>query len=116
MPATQVSSYFTGQHQSASEGALLDKDIVCPSPCELQVAFGYNAGASTFYVQFFDKATAPAPGDVPEFIVPVAGGRGTFSVAAPYVFTLGCAIGISSTELTYTSAGNVLSYAAMVHA
>lgn len=115
MPATQVSSYFAGQHQAASEGGLLDKDIVCPTPCELQCLIGYNASSGTLYVQLFDKATAPSNGDVPEMIIPVPGGRTTFSLSMPYVFTLGCGIGISSTELTYTSAGNYLSYAASVH-
>lgn len=115
MPATQVSSYFQGQHQAASEGVLLDKDIVCPTPCELQCVVGYNAGSGMLYVQLHDKAGALSNGDVPEIIIPVPGGRTPFSCAMPYVFTLGMNIGISTTELTYTSAGNLLSYAATVH-
>ena len=94
---------------------MLDKDLVCPTPCELECVVGYNAGASMFYVQLFDQITAPVTSDVPEIIIPVPGGRTPFSLAISYVFTKGCAIGISTTELTYTSAGNVLSYAATVH-
>jgi hypothetical protein len=33
----------------------------------------------------------------------------------PYVFTLGCAIGISTTEFSYTTGGASLVYAATVH-
>lgn len=116
MPATPVSSFFQGQHQAASEGALLDKDVVCPTPCELQCVVGVNAGSGTLWVQLHDKATPLANGDVPEFSIPVPGVNGSFSLAMPYVFTLGMCIGISTTQLTYTSAGNVLSYAATVHA
>jgi hypothetical protein len=88
MPATNVSSIFAGQKQAASEGAALAADLVCPTPCMLQCVAGYNAGAALLYVQLFDKITAPVAGDVPEFSIPVPGGRTPFSLSMPYVFTL----------------------------
>jgi hypothetical protein len=115
MSATIVSGYFPGQSQAASEGALIAADLVCPNVCMLQCVVGYNAGAGLLYVQLFDKTTAPIAGDVPEISIPVPGGRTPFSLSMPYAFTLGCAIGISSTEFTYTSGGNSLAYAATVH-
>jgi hypothetical protein len=114
MPSTSVSQYFQGQHQAGSEGVLLAADIVCPGPCMLQCVAGYNAAAGLLYVQLFDKTTAPVAGDVPEMVIPVPGGRTPFSLSIPYVFTLGCSIGISSTELTYTSGGASLLYIATV--
>lgn len=114
MPATPVSSYFQGQHQAASEGVLLDNDIVCPTPCELQCAVAVNTGAGALWIQLHDKTSALVLGDVPEVSVLTPGGMGTYSLAMPYVFTKGMVIGISTTQLTFTSAGNVLSYAATV--
>jgi hypothetical protein len=114
MPSTSVSQYFAGQHQAGSEGVLRDADLVCPTPCMLQCVAGYNAAAGLLYVQLFDKSTAPVSGDIPEVSIPVPGGRTPFSLSIPYVFTLGCSIGLSSTELTYTSGGASLMYIATV--
>lgn len=102
------------QHQAGSAGALVAQAQAYAAPCKLRVVFGYNADTVQRYVQLHDKATAISPGDVPLVIIPVPGGRSTFSLEADLVFAAGLSIGISSTELTYTAAGSFLSYEALV--
>lgn len=103
-------------HQSGSGGALVAQAQARATPCTLKVVAGYNADSVLRYVQLHNKATALVLGDVPVMIIPVAGGRTAFSLEMELVFSIGFSIGISTTELTYTSAGNVLSYISLVEA
>jgi hypothetical protein len=66
-------------------------------------------------VQIHDKASAIAPGDAPVIVIPVPANRSLFAVDVPYKFTSGMQVGISTTETTYTSAGNMLAYSAVVY-
>lgn len=101
-------------HQASSGGALVAQAQAYASPCVLDVLSGYNADTVLRYVQIHNKASAISPGDVPLVVIPVPGNRATFSIDMPLTLSAGLSIGISSTELTYTSAGSVLSYAATV--
>lgn len=103
-------------HQAGSGGALVAQAQAYAAPCTLRVIVGYNADTVQRFVQLHNKATALAPGDVPLMIIPVPADRAAFSLAMELVFSAGLSIGISSTELTYTSAGSFLSYEALVAA
>jgi hypothetical protein len=101
-------------HQAWSAGVLVDQAQVYTAACKLDVISGYNANASQLFVQLHDKDTALVLGDVPKVVIPVPGNRASFSLAAAFAFATGLSVGISSTELTFTSAGNFLSYEALV--
>lgn len=81
-----------------------------------------GAGTATYYLQFFNSATLPPEGAVPDLVTPITVSHTTGTVSTkekdfgdnPIYFSLGCYLVVSSTQYTKTIAGAVMS--AMVQA
>lgn len=80
------------------------------SPKRVFAAYAFNADTTVRFFQIFDKASAPAAGDVPivQFAIPPNGGDRGFGedmfTASGIVFTKGVAWGVSTTRGSYTAA------------
>lgn len=79
-------------------------------PVRVFSAYAFNHNVSVRYMQLFDKATAPASGDVPrvQFAIPPSDGDRGFGddmfTEEGVPFLLGLAVGISTTRGSYTAA------------
>lgn len=80
---------------------------VTAAATELVALGAMNAGASAVFVQVFDKATAPAGGDVPAFVFTVPAGGGVLVDSTWWQgarVAAGLAVGVSTTHATFTAA------------
>jgi hypothetical protein len=95
-----------GYHRTKTPGA---GGLVKSAPGKILQAWGFNDGGSTVYVQFFDKASALNPGDVPLEILRVpAGSSFSLSPDAGIPFGTGLRWATSSTPGTYTATGGTV--------
>ena len=83
--------------------------VVSATPATLALVTGFNNGAAARYFQVFDKATAPAGGDVPvqSFLVGVGA---NFSYAPSGLLAplgVGLSWGVSSTPNTFTASAEL---------
>lgn len=84
--------------------------------CFLSQIAGYNAAATKRYIHLFDtSASAVSAGEVPAFVIPVAGAgdgedeevvENTFSLANSWMFANGLVIGSSTTQASFTPASS----------
>jgi len=102
LPPNDPASAF--RQVSSPPGGVLVSSMVFPSdfPCRIVSLTGYNASPDLMYVMLFEQYFI-FPGITPVITIPVPGNATNFSYSAPWVFST-FAVGMSSTEFTFTPA------------
>ena len=88
------------------------ESLIVAEACQLSVLTGYindPIGATQLYVQLHELTTTPIPaGNVPKVVIPVKGVQ-LFSLTQNLAFNA-LAIGLSTTEWTFTAATAIMCY------
>lgn len=105
---------FPNKRQIIGGAFPAEQVVVSAVACELQTLTGYNSDSDTeteLFVQLHEAGAVPlAPGAIPLVIIPVKG-RQTFSLSQNLEFPE-LVLAISTTEFTFTGAGDVMVYQA----
>ena len=99
-------------------GASLEHRAVAKaSPGSLLEAYGFNDDdATSYYLQFFDKAVSPVDNDVPLVSVKLRPGDNfSFNPSSPLAFATGIAWALSTSPTKYTSGATSKAYVAVVY-
>lgn len=108
---------FTRKRRALSNG-LVTQQLVNDTECLLTLVGGYNsdvAPGSTSYVQLHDTNVPLVGGEIPIVIIPVSGGKISYSYGIETLFSIGIVIAMSTTELTFTAPASDLLFFNMIY-
>lgn len=110
---TSLSSIATAQTRTTTPFGIFGTSVavsVKASAGNITAIHASNANAAIRYLQVFNKASAPAGGDVPIHSWPITASGGSLLIGTDFfgvngaAATLGIAIGVSTTNATFTAA------------